>query len=390
MRRTIVWGLATMIAAIMLPTDSALALGARVVGGTPTTIVDWPSVAYLELRLAPSNVWMCGGVVVAPRLVLTAAHCVIEDGVPIDAFAVTGVVGSTTPKSAGGTSFRVERIAIHPSYNRYRGVDGGPYDAAVLQTNVDLPAPPMGLLTEAEAVYASPGVVAQVAGWGATSASGSPAEILMQADVPIVSDEVCAANNQIPLAEAKLMVCAGREEGGVDSCQGDSGGPLRVLAGAETPDPTDDRWLLAGLVSWGYVCGDPRRPGLYSRVSTYASWVGQLGANEAAWARASDTKAPRVRLRAGRQSPGRTVLLRYRVTGEVGPTRQNITIRRTRGGTVLRRIATRAAVNRRGADAVARWVVPRSFSRGGYVWCMTSLDQAGNRSPLTCATLTIR
>ncbi len=353
----------------------------RVVGGVPTTVADWPWITYLEVEAGDGKRWVCGGVVVAPRHVLTAAHCVVDAAAVIPTSALRGVVGRTDLRAADGVVFRVGRIAVHPRYARMRGVEGGPFDAAVLETDVDLPVPPAQLATQADAAWFAPGVIASVAGWGLTAPGGSASDVLLQGDAPIVSDETCATQDQIPLAEARLMVCAGRPEGGVDSCQGDSGGPLRVLAG--------DRWIIAGLVSWGYECGAAGRPGLYSRVSTYVDWVGRLVTGDpATWTQAADAAIPTVRQRQARGNAGARVTFRYRVIGEPGPTRERITIRRSKGGTVLRRIdLARTAHGGRAVDVP--WRVPAGWS-GRYVWCLTATDEAGNRSELACAPLTVR
>lgn len=391
MRRAALLVLAAALALAAAPAAGAAERAPRVVGGTPTTTAEWPWIAYLEVDLSADDRWSCGGSVVAPRLVLTAAHCVLEDGRTVRPGIVQGVVGRTDLNAADGTPFRATRIAVHPDYARDPDFDGGPFDVAVIETDVDLPAPAIALATTAEAAYYAPGVVARVAGWGLTAQGGQPSNALLQVELPIVSDQDCARLDQISESEASKMVCAGRPEGGADTCQGDSGGPLVVLAGAETPDPADDRWILAGTVSWGYECGAPNRPGLYARAATYAAWVASIVAGDpTAWARATDDAPPRVRPRAATGSAGRSVRLAYRIGGETGRTRETITIRRRAGGTVLRKLVTKLAANPAGRDSAVRWRIPASFAPGAYVWCVSSKDEAGNQSAAVCKRLTVR
>ncbi|MEM7609498.1 MAG: trypsin-like serine protease, partial [Myxococcota bacterium] len=143
-------------------------------------------------------------------------------------------------------------------------------DIAVLQLNAPLPLDGVSMrairtLTPvvSAAGFDAPGVVARVTGWGTLFSGGPSPEQLQSVEVPIIS-----------LAEAQRaygrltsdQLPAGVARGGRDSCQGDSGGPL-VVGG-----PDGEPWL-AGIVSWGIGCGDPGRPGMYARVSSFEAFL---------------------------------------------------------------------------------------------------------------------
>ncbi|KAK8758574.1 hypothetical protein V5799_003794 [Amblyomma americanum] len=111
-----------------------------------------------------------------------------------------------------------------------------------------------------------------VTGWGATrEAEMSP--VLKQAAVLVLPLDDCAAYYNGTCVINNLMYCAGYEDGRHDSCHGDSGGPLVVKQAG--------RWQLAGVISGGLRCGEPRHPGIYTKMTPHYAWIRDVIAGNA-------------------------------------------------------------------------------------------------------------
>ena len=243
-----------------------------IVGGTPPNRA-WPAQAYVTADLG-TGTRHCGGTLVSGRWVLTAGHCITDRtaarGVlPPGAFTVS--LGATDlSQFTGSQRFTVDAVLRDP---RFAPRDGtATFDAALLRLSAPTPATPdhepMRLLTAAETGLWTPGTVATVLGWGASVFRGPLIEQLQQAGVAINPDDACAAaypaDGMNPFS-AQSMLCAG--DGTTDTCTGDSGGPLLV--------PRVDTFALAAVTSYGFVCGDPAKPGVYARTSAMSinAWI---------------------------------------------------------------------------------------------------------------------
>ena len=81
--------------------------------------------------------------------------------------------------------------------------------------------------------------------------------------MPVVSRARC--DRAYPRKIHDSMICAGLDQGGIDSCQGDSGGPMVCETGG--------RYYLQGATSWGYGCASPGKFGVYAKVKYLLSWL---------------------------------------------------------------------------------------------------------------------
>lgn len=108
-----------------------------------------------------------------------------------------------------------------------------------------------------------------VSGWGWTTEdqnTGDRADQLQQATVEFWDNQKCTdsfrGNDKKQVEISATQLCAGKEDGGVDSCFADSGGPL-----------VNDQNVIVGVVSTGFGCARPGLPGIYTRVSEYSNWI---------------------------------------------------------------------------------------------------------------------
>ncbi len=225
-----------------------------IVSGTATPIerVPW------QVSLRAPDGHFCGGSIVDPRVVATAAHCT-AGAQPADVQVRAGV---TRHEDSGGQDRLVSRIIEHPDDGK------GAADIALVVLSEPLELGPkvqtIGLATDADVARVKR---ARVSGWGTTSETGEalPAE-LQSAEVPLIDDEACSRSvgQQDESVDTVRELCA--EGVGKGSCYGDSGGPL-VVAGA------DGSPKLAGVVSWGIECG--KGPGMYAEVPAFEVWLRQ-------------------------------------------------------------------------------------------------------------------
>ncbi|XP_069805148.1 trypsin-like [Dendropsophus ebraccatus] len=243
-----------LVAAVLGPTVKAYSVE-RILGGEECV----PHSQPWQVALYYFDKFICGGILINEYWVLTAAHCNVSN--------IQVRLGEHNLTEEEGTEQFTYAVKICPHENYcMRTYDN---DIMLLKlaspaiindyvTTISLPSGPLEDFT-----------TCLISGWGTTT---SPEEmypgVLMCLNVTSFPDAQC---QQFYQGEniTENMFCAGVLEAGKDSCQGDSGGPL--VYGSQ----------VHGIISWGgIICGQENKPGVYTKVINYITWINNVIENE--------------------------------------------------------------------------------------------------------------
>ncbi|XP_071945875.1 trypsin-like [Antedon mediterranea] len=242
----------------------------KIVGGVEARPGSWPWQVNFRQKyaLTSGSYQFCGGSLINDKWVVTAGHCIGTKKPKVENYEVVLGAHERDAIDSNQKSYGVSNVFLHENYND-RTLDN---DIALLKLDSTVQftkyISPVCLPDKDLQSYKAECVVT---GWGDTETS-SEIKTLQQVSVPIIDTATC---NQLLWYGGDItdnMFCAGFADGGMDSCQGDSGGPFVCL-------DSDGAYDLAGVVSWGYGCADARKPGVYTKVANYISWINDVITN---------------------------------------------------------------------------------------------------------------
>lgn len=226
--------------------------GSKIIGGSPVQDgqMDW-SVAFVNIDTQGNRKNFCGGTVVSENWIATAAHCRITSN-------STVVLKRKKLNSSDGHERKVKTVWRHIDFGKAANFDS---DIALVELTADADAPEIAVRTTAVGVDED----VRVVGWGAQQVGSGSIEEMHGVDLKTVRNTTCKSfYRDEPNKVTDNMVCALEKD--ADACQGDSGSGLFY-------EPSEDRFELIGIVSFGKGCADAAYPGVYTATHRFTNWI---------------------------------------------------------------------------------------------------------------------
>ncbi|XP_040835648.1 proproteinase E-like, partial [Ochotona curzoniae] len=248
---------------IHIPSSNVFNPSSRVVNGVPVQPHNkWPWQVALLYEMNGGLYFICGGSLIDPNWVMTAAHCFPYEGTY---WALLGAYNlSAIPATAQvipGQSY-----IVHGDYNASNAANGNDIALLKLSRSAEL-TDDVQLACLPPAGYCPPhGAECYISGWGSTYTGGPASSVLMEGLMPVVDYEHCSQPDWWGSTVNECHLCAGGYD--VSGCNGDSGGPLNC--------PTEDGcWKVCGVASFVSArgCNTEKKPTVFTCVGCFIEWI---------------------------------------------------------------------------------------------------------------------
>nr|AHZ01188.1 serine protease [Arenicola cristata] len=217
-----------------------------IIGGSDASAGQFPFIGSLLSSTSSGGSHTCGAVRISSTWVLCAAHCTQSSSRSVW-FGIR-----CRSSTSGGQHRSFSRIVNHPNYGS--GAGSFPNDISVLQMSSGVT---VGGVANLPSSGDFAGQTATISGWGRTCGSCSLPDCLKYVNIPVLSNSQCSGYWGSSINSGHICVYSGS----TGACNGDSGGPMSIGN------------TVIGITSWGASGCGTSTPSVYSRVTTFRSWI---------------------------------------------------------------------------------------------------------------------